>query len=188
MNPHEILKLAGGLLALVMYVPLIKDVLRFGSAGQSFATWGLWAGLDSMLTITLWVQHGNYSLSLGYAVGGLILTAVLLKRGGFSWGIFETIITLLVLACIVIWKFSGPRNASIAITAAVCFATIPGLMEMLSNPQPASRKIWAGFTVASGLSYFGGTTMTVEERLTPAVFTILCALMFVASCRLPRTK
>lgn len=188
MNSHEIFKLAGGLLALVMYVPLIRDVLRLGSAGQSFATWGLWAGLDSMLTITLWLQHGNYLLSLGYAVGGLTLTAVLLKQGGFAWGIFETIITLLVVVCIVIWKFSGPRDASIAITAAVCIATIPGFVEMLRHPQRASRKIWAGFTLASSFSYLGGTTMTVEERLTPATFTILCVLMLAASCLPPKAK
>ena len=187
-NPHEILKLTGGLLAMAVYGPIIWDVIRYGSAGQSFATWGLWAGLDSMLTIALWLQHGNYLLSLGYAVGGVALTLVLLKRGGLSWGKFETIITLLVLACMVIWKFSGPRNASIAVTTAICIAVVPGFIEMLRDPQPKARKIWAGFTVASALSYFGGTTMTVEERLTPAAFFVLSVVMFTASCRPPKVK
>ncbi len=169
-----------------MYIPMIRDVLKQGGAGQSFAMWGLWAALDTMLAIALWVQHGNYLLPLGYSVGGVALTLVLLKQGGFSWGKFETIISLLVLVCIVIWKFSGPREASIAVTAAVCLAALPGLVEMLRQPQPASRKVWVGFTVASTLSFFGGTTMTVEERLTPAAFTILSLLMLAASFRRAR--
>lgn len=188
LNLHDILKLTGGLLAMLLYIPIIRDVLRSGSAGQSFATWGLWAALDSMLTVTLWLQHGNYFLSLGYAVGGVALTLVLLKCGGFVWGKFETIITLLVLVCLAIWKFSGPRNASIAITAAVCIAVAPGFVEMWRDPQPSARKIWAGFTVASTLSFFGATTMTVEESLTPAAFSILSFVMFIATCQSPRRK
>lgn len=188
MNLHDTLKLTGGLVALAMYAPLIRDVLRFGAAGQSFATWGLWAALDSMLTIALWLQHGNYLLTLGYAVGGVLLTLVLLRCGGVNWGIFETIITGLVLVCVAIWKLSGPRNASIAVTAAVCLAAVPGFVEMLRQPQPAARKIWAGFTVAASLSFFGGTTMTVEERLTPAAFAVLSVLMLTVSCRPPAQR
>lgn len=182
MNLHDFLKLAGGLLALAMYAPMIRQVLRHGSAGQSFASWSLWTALDSMLAVTLLLQHGNYLLSLGYSLGGIVLALVLLKRGDIAWGKFESIITLLVLACGVIWKFSGPRSASIAVTVAVCLAGIPGFIEMLRAPQPAARKVWAGFSVASALSFFGSNSMTVEERLVPAAFTVLSALMLVACC------
>jgi hypothetical protein len=34
--------------------------------------------------------------------------------------------------------------------------------------------------VANLLAFFGGTAMTVEERLVPAAFTGLCGLMVVA--------
>jgi hypothetical protein len=186
-NLHDILKLAGGLMALALFVPMIASIVRAGGAGQSFATWGLWAVLDSMLTITLWQQHGNYLLSLGFAVGGVFLSAVLLARGGFAWGKFETVITLLVLASVAIWKFSGPRNATIAVTAAICVAGIPGIVEMRRKPQPAAGKLWAAYTVANGLSFFGGTAMTVEERLAPGAFVALSVAMLVA-CWLPARK
>ena len=183
MSSHEILKLAGGLIALGLFAPMILEIIRSHGAGQSFATWGLWAVLDSMLAISLWQQHGNYPLPLGFAVGGIFLSAVLLAQGGFAWGKFETVIALMVLASLVVWKYSGPRDASIAITAAICIAGIPGLVEMLRQPQPSAGKLWAGYTFANGLSFFGGTDMTVEERLAPAAFAVLSALMLVACWR-----
>jgi hypothetical protein len=187
MNGHDLLKLAGGILACAMYAPMILEIVRSGGAGQSFATWGLWAVLDSILTITLLQQHGNYLLSLGFAAGGVALTAVLLWQGHWSWGRFETGIAMMVLACMAVWKFSGPRNATIAITTAVCIAGIPGFVEMLRNPQPSACKVWAGFTVANILAFFGGTAMTVEERLVPVAFAVLCALM-AGACWWPLKK
>ena len=180
MNAHDIFKLAGGLLAMVLYAPMIVEIIRARGAGQSFATWGLWAVLDTILTITLWQQHGNYLLSLGFATGGIVLALVLLKQGNWSWGRFETVIALAVLASLAVWAFSGPRNATIAVTTAVCIAGIPGFVDMVRNPQPAAAKLWAGFTAANVLAFFGGTAMTVEERLVPAAFTVLCALMMLA--------
>lgn len=185
MNGHEILKLAGGVMALGMFVPMIVEIVRSRGAGQSFATWGLWAVLDTMLTVSLWQQHGNYLLSLGFTVGGVGLTLVLLAQGGCTWGKFETAITVMVLASMTVWKYSGSRNATMAITAAICIAGLPGIVEMIRQPQPAAAKLWAGYTVANSLSFFGGTAMTVEERLAPGAFTVLSALM-LAACWWPK--
>ena len=183
MDFHDALKLAGGVGALALFVPMIVSITRSGGAGQSFATWALWAVLDSMLAITLYVQHGNYLLPLGFALGGVALSAVLLTKGGFAWGKFETVIALMVLASLAVWKFSGPRNATIAVTVAICIAGIPGIIEMARKPQPAAGKIWAGYVLANSLSFLGGTAMTVEERLAPGVFTVLSVLMLAASLR-----
>ena len=53
MDWHQFLRLAGGLMALALFVPMIIEIIRQRGAGQSFATWGLWALLDTMLTITV---------------------------------------------------------------------------------------------------------------------------------------
>ena len=187
MNSHEILKLAGGVLALAVYLPMIREIIRSRGAGQSFATWGLWAVMDVTLTLTLWQQHGNYLLPLGFSVGGVILAIVLLSLGHWSWSRFESVVALMVLAGMTVWKFSGPRHATIAMTVAVCLAGVPGLVAMLREPQPKAGKIWAGFTMANLLAFFGGTAMTVEERLVPAAFTVLCALM-AGACWWPARK
>ena len=187
MNSHDLLKLAGGVMALALYGPMIAEIIRARGAGQSFATWCLWAVLDIILTVTLWQQHGNYLLSLGFAAGGVALAVVLLAQGSWKWSRFETAVALMVLASLAVWKCSGPRNATIAVTTAVCIAGIPGFVEMLRQPQPAAGKLWASFTAANLLAFFGGTAMTVQERLVPAAFTGLCALM-AGACWRPQKK
>ncbi len=170
-------------MALGLFVPMILEIVRTRGVGQSVATWGLWAVLDSMLTITLYQQHGNYLLSLGFAVGGLFLAAVLLAQGGWAWGKFETIIALMVLASVAVWKFSGPRSATIAVTTAICVAGLPEFVALLRRPQPSMGRLWLGYTVANTLAFFGGTAMTVEERFPPAAFAALSALMLAACWR-----
>jgi hypothetical protein len=50
MDFHDLLKMAGGIGVLVLFVPMVVEVLKSGGHGQSFATWILWATLDTILT------------------------------------------------------------------------------------------------------------------------------------------
>lgn len=60
MDFHDFLKIAGGIGALALFVPMAVGIIKDGGAGQSFATWMLWAALDTVLTISLFQQRGNY--------------------------------------------------------------------------------------------------------------------------------
>jgi len=173
--------MAGGLLALLLFIPLIIEILKSGAEGQSCATWLLWGALDTVLTISIIQQRGNFLLPLGFTIGDLVLVGILLAKGRFQWGRFESAILVLVIGCMAAWKFSGPRMATIAATLGVCIAGIPGLLAMLKRPQRKIGNVWAGYVLANGLSFFGGTAMTIEERFAPGVF-VLCSLaMYVAS-------
>jgi hypothetical protein len=172
MDWHEILKISGGVLALLMYVPLIPGALRDNGAGQSFAMWALWAVLDTTITISLIVQRGNFWLTAGFGAGSIVLAALLLWKGRFAWGRLETVIAMLVLVCLCVWKFSGPKGATVATTVAIFIAGLPGLVELWRNPQPAIARVWAGYTVANLLAFAGGAAWSIEERFAPGVFAV----------------
>ena len=178
---HSILKIAGGALALLLFIPLIRVLLKEGAQGQSCATWFLWALLDTILTISVIDQHGNFYLPLGFAIGDVSLVILLLAKGKFRWGFFETVILLMVIACLVGWKLTGPKIATISATLGICVAGIPGLVEMLKHPQRAIGNIWACYVVANLLGFFGGSAMTIEERFAPGVFALCALIMFAAS-------
>jgi len=178
---HSILKIAGGALALLLFIPLIRVLLKEGAQGQSCATWFLWALLDTILTISVIDQHGNFYLPLGFAIGDVSLVILLLAKGKFRWGFFETVILLMVIACLVGWKLAGPKIATISATLGICVAGIPGLVEMLKHPQRAIGNIWAWYIVANLLGFFGGSAMTIEERFAPGVFALCALIMFAAS-------
>ena len=182
MDFHVVLKTAGGVGALALFVPLALEILR-GNGGQSFATWILWAMLDTTLAVSTMAQHGNFLLPLGFAVGGWVLTLLLVVKGRFAWGRLDSLILALVIGCLAGWKWGGAETAIILATLAICLAGIPGLMELWKQPQRAVGNIWAAYIVANGLAFFGGTAMTVPERFAPAMFASFSLLMFLASRR-----
>jgi hypothetical protein len=183
MDFHNFLKIAGGLGALALFVPMTVEAIKDGGAGQSFATWLLWAALDTILTISLFLQRGNYLLPLGFAAGGIALTTLLLVKGRFAWGRMDSVILALVLGCLIGWRLGGEKTATVAATLGICLAGIPGLVELWRNPQRKVGNIWGWYVLTNGLAFLGGTSMTLEERFAPGVFAVFSLLMFVASRR-----
>src|SRR4051812_44518356 len=183
MDLHQSLKLAGGLMALLLFIPMIVGILKEGAEGQSGATWLLWGALDTIFNISLIAQHGNFLLPLGFAIGDVLLVALLVAKGQFKWGLFDTVILALVIGCVIAWQTSGSRTATVAATLGICFAGVPGLLAMWKQPQRKIGNVWAGYILANGLSFFGGTAMVVEERFAPGVFALCSLAMFAASRR-----
>lgn len=181
MDFHAALKIAGGVGTLLMFIPMTLEIIKHQGAGQSFSTWLLWAVLDSTLAASTIVQHGNYLLPLGYAIGGWALTGLLVMKGKFAWNRLDNAVLVLVLVCLVGWKLGGARTAIVFATIATSLATIPGFIELWRHPQSSVGNVWAGFALTNCLSFAGGTAMTIEERFTPAIFAILSLLMFLAS-------
>ena len=187
MDLHDALKIAGGVLALILFVPLIRGILQDGTEGQSCATWFLWGLLDTVLAISIIEQHGNFYLPLGFAIGDVLLVILLLAKGQRHWGAFETAIFVMVLGCLMGWKFAGPKTATVSATLGIGVAGIPGLLAMLKHPQRKIGNVWGGYVLANALSFFGGTAMTIEERFAPGVFA-LCALMMFGASRVEKNR
>jgi len=181
MDYHPILKIAGGALALLLFIPFIRVILKEGAEGQSCATWLLWGLLDIVLTVSIVEQYGNFYMPLGFAIGDLFVFVLLIVRYRFRWGRFETVIMLMVIGCIIGWKVAGPKLATISATMGICFAGIPGFLEMLKHPRRKIGNVWAGYILANLLSFFGGASMSIEERFAPGVFALCALVMFAAS-------
>ena len=183
MDIHDILKIAGGVGALLLFIPMAIQTVKENGAGQNFATWILWAALDTILAISTIMKHGNYLLPLGFSIGGILMTVLLLVKRRFAWEKLDYVILALVVVCLVVWYTSGARTAIVASTLATSVATIPGLIELWKRPQRRVADIWGAYSIANALAFFGGTAMSIEEKFTPAIFTVLSLLMFVAGRR-----
>jgi hypothetical protein len=181
MEFHGILKLAGGMGTLLMFIPMAREIIKRNGAGQSFSTWLLWAMLDSTLAASTIIQHGNFLLPLGFAVGSWVLATLLVIKGRFAWGWLDSAVLAFVLVCLAGWIFGGARMAIIFATLAIALATLPGLIELWRHPQRSVGNVWAGFALTNTLSFAGGTAMTIEERFSPAIFAILALMMVIAS-------
>lgn len=183
MTYHDLLSTAGAIFALLMFVPMFLRVQRDGGVGQSMASWLLWGLLDTILIVSLIEQHGNFWIVVGFAIGDFLIAGALAFQKRFAWGKFESVVLFLVVMCMVGWQISGPRLATVFAIVAVCIAGVPGFVSLKKSPDQQTANIWFGYSMANLLSFFGGTAMTLEQRLAPGVFTLASLLMAWAGWR-----
>ena len=180
---HNILKIIGGVGTVLLFIPMAIQTVKENGAGQSFATWILWAALDTILAISTIMKDGNYLLPLGFSIGGVAMTVLLLLKRRFAWEKLDNLVLGLVVVCLVVWYLTGARTAIIASTLATSLASIPGLIELWQRPQRRVANLWGWFAITNAVSFFGGTAMSIEEKFTPAIFTVLSLMMFIAGRR-----
>lgn len=171
---------AGGLLAFLLYIPLIRGILN-GKVKQNFAAWFLWVSLDTILLVSTIIEKGNFLLLVFYVIGGSLVTASLLYKKLFKWTWFEWFILALVIICLVVWNMSGSKTAIVASTLAVFIAGVPQIVESWIKPDRQSGLIYMGYVVANFLSLLGGKGWTIEERFYPATCVVLCGLIAIAA-------
>lgn len=164
--------LMGAAIAALAYLPLIIGTWR-KQTELNFGTYLLWSALNAITTLPTVLAGGNYLLSAIYLACSLAVLAGIIKTGGFKWTRVETATTWLVLVCLLIWALGGGRAAIVASTLGVVLASIPQLVDFWKQPSTVPVKVFVLFTIANGLSIFGGNAWTIEERFYSTSCTIL---------------
>lgn len=172
----------GVAIAIFLYGVIIKAILA-GEPGHSFATWSLWVTLDIIASVSVILQGGNFIILLIYVIGGSAITLTLIARRQFNWGAFEWFVLSLVIVCLVVWSFSGPRWATIASTLAVVIAGAPQCKDSWKSPDRKTALIFTGWVVVNILFTLAGKAWTVEERFYPMACVILTAAIVIAAAR-----
>lgn len=175
--------LASTILAISIYYFLWKQIAR-GDAHQNIYTWILWAILDFVAAVSIFLQHGNFVLPAVY-VGGTIITVVLIKRAGDhpEWTIHETIVIVLVATCMIVWKTSGNNAATVASTLAVIISGYSQMKDNWLEPKKAPFAVYAAYVVVNALATLGGKDWSIEERFYPAGVTVLCIIYTAIAAR-----
>ncbi|HLP43832.1 MAG TPA: hypothetical protein VK145_00980 [Candidatus Nanoarchaeia archaeon] len=174
---------ASAILALALYVPLCLQIVK-GTVKQNFTTWLLWATLDGIAAGTLIVQQGSYALPTAYTIGSLVTTLCIVRSKNFKWTWFESFVTVLVIACVIIWFSSGPKMATIVSSVALAVAGIPQLVESARNPWATPILIYFGYFVANVLALAGAKNWEIPERFYPSCAALFCiGIVILAATR-----
>lgn len=181
---NDILRLAGGLCAIPLYIPILIGIWS-GKSNQSFATWILWVGLDIIALIATILQNGSYLLLAVYCIGGTSVWMSLLWHKKYVWGKTEWFTLLLVLVCLCIWMLSSSWWALFASTIAVVISGAPQVKDSWKKPDRFTALIYLGYTVANGLSFLGRKSWQIEDWFYPAMCTLLCMVIAWVAFRRP---
>jgi len=129
------------------------------------ATFFLWAILDTINAGSTYRTHGFWLLPAVYAFGGLLICRELWLKRLIKWSWFESVISCLVLICIIGWARSGDRTAIILSGISVFLAGLPQCWDVFKEPAEQPLGLYSGFLISSGITMMGGTEWSVEQMM-----------------------
>ncbi len=161
--------------AAISYAYMVTGVILSGGKGLTFSTYLLWTSLAVIVTINLKAQKIDNRLVTIYAIGAGSVSLSLLCLGKSGWSSFDTIVAILVIICIIIWKVGGPRLALIAMVVAGLIAAMPFTIMTWKNPESSPVIANVGFLAANLFTYLGAKEF--GDKLYSGVNTLLCGTL-----------
>ncbi|MEJ0032837.1 MAG: hypothetical protein WDO15_21825 [Bacteroidota bacterium] len=176
------LALLGGIIGLVAFLLLIIN-LRRSNVEQSFAAFLLWALLDVIATTTTIIQGGNYWLALSNAIGSIAITIILISKRQVLWTWIESMTTVLVIICLIVWYTSGEVAGIVASSLANLIAAIPQMVDTYKRPESTPSLPYGVFFIGNVLSLLAGGSWAIEERFYQSTSIVLTLVILLLSLR-----
>jgi hypothetical protein len=183
--------LLGGVVALLTHFFWIAGVIR-GTMTLNLATWILWSIFDTALAVTSVASEAPAPfMAIGFSLGALMITAVLLIKGSWHWGKLETVCSCIAAVCFLVWYMAGPLAALVALTLGKYLgAAVPTLVQAYRRPEPNQSILWWLGTFSALTNIFGGGSFSIAQSLLPSfafvTSAVIGALHFRGSFKRPR--
>lgn len=176
------LQIFSAILGLFASILLFIGVMR-GPIKQNFAAFLLWALLDLIAAVAAILEKGNYALPTMYAFTAFAIAIALVIKKQFVWNWVETMTAGLVIACLVLWYYSGNNTATIASSLAVIVAGIPQMVDTFKEPASLPKGIYSIYLVAAVTSLIAGRSWTIQERFYSGALIFLTITLLLLSFR-----
>jgi hypothetical protein len=164
--------------AALTYVYMVIGVIRNHGEGLTLSTYVLWAALGWIVTFNLRSQKIDAKLVTVYALGATGVSIALLFMRKTGWSQFDTVVAILVIICLFVWKTAGAHWALIAMVTAGLIASLLFVVMTWKNPEMSPIVANLGFFLANLLTYLSAKVF--GDKLYAGVNTLLCG--FLAAC------
>jgi hypothetical protein len=139
--------------------------------------------IDTIATITTYLEDGNFWLALGNAIGSSTMALLLALKAQVNWSWIETMITALVIVCLTVWYTAGEQAGIVASSLAVVLASVPQMVETYNKPWATPAGAYIIFLTANIISFIAGKSWTIEERFYSGCSIFLCAVIVLFTQR-----
>jgi hypothetical protein len=176
------LQYLGAFVGLVACFLTFKKIYREEEAGVNFTSWVLWGAFDTITAVASIFEKGNWVLPFVYAIGAYAVTLLLYRKGKVKFSWVEAVVSPLVIICLaVVWYTSGNIDAIIASIGAIVISSVPQVVDTWKKPSETPLMIYLYFGAAEILSFLGGTSWSVEQKLYPGTQFIICIFIILSS-------
>lgn len=156
------------------YTVIILMTIAGTGEGLSFATFLLWSALAWINMISTKKQNGSWGVPLMYSIGATTTTIVLIFKGRYGWTLFDTVVTILVIVCVILWLAKGDRWAIVSSTTASFIAALPFLYMTWKNPSMSPITPNTLFLSANLLGFIAARKWTLQDRLYLGSNVVVC--------------
>ncbi len=173
------LAVSGVVIGASAYLFMVISTIMGTGEGASFTTFALWSALAWIAGFTMMKQGANPGVPMMYGFGAASTALALLCKGKVTWSGLDTITTVMVAICIILWLTSGPRRAMIMSIVAGVVGGIPFIIMTWKSPAASPFIPSSGFLLANLLFFLSGKKWTLEDRLYGGVNVIVTSLLVI---------
>ncbi|MDO8576148.1 MAG: hypothetical protein Q7R90_02435 [bacterium] len=177
-SPLALLALLGGVVGLLSQFVWIWGIWK-GTMRHNIATWLLWSVIDVSVLISS-VAGGAPApfLSIGFALGAILVTTALFFKGTWHWGALESICAVTTLACLVMWYFAGPIVAVVSLTLGKYgIAGMPAIVNAYRHPERGQSWNWFVGALAAATNIFAAGSWTLAQGFFPSIAFIFSTII-----------
>lgn len=180
---HALLMLLATALAVVGYIPYIRDTLR-GVTRPNRASWLIFAAVGWAGSLSSWAAgaRGSLAVPLTYAVLSLIVVGLSIRRGEGGWSRLDRSCLAISALSLVVWWWSGEPLIAVAMNAlADAAGTVPTVVKAWRDPARENGRAWLFFCAAAVVDLCLVSEPTLAQLLYPAALA-LSSLAVVVAC------
>lgn len=172
-------------LGLLAHAPLIVGLFwEKNDLSQTFFTWFVYFVLDTITMLSAVKIDGNYIMLFSFACGSIIMAGILFIQGRICWTWHETIVSILIVLCGIVWHYGGPYPAMVA--GILSEAIIGGYLAYRTAKYPRPKYNLLGYSIfllVSILSTVTAKGFNFKQVAYGTIEIMLCVLTIIPLIR-----
>lgn len=184
LSPSVLLPAAAAFLALIAYVPYVRDTLS-GRTRPNRASWWIYTIVGTVGTASSLKAGTPWPVLITpaiYAVASLLVALLAIRRGEGGWTILDRCCLSTAALSILVWYQTGdPVLAVVMNSAADVAGSVPTMRKAWVAPLQENRVAWLLYLIANSLTLCALPVWTVAQALYPVALWF-CALVIASGC------
>ena len=167
----------GAFVGIIAYIIMGRYII-LGEKGYSFTSFTLFSILNGISAVTIYLEQGNYLLSLIFSLSAATIAVMLLLKRKVTWSWIESLVIGLITISFILWYLYGAYVGIWASTLSLLIAIIPQVKDMYKLPSNKVAFVNKFFIASSFISCFSAKSFTFVELSFPVTILISCSIIY----------